>query len=146
MKLGLSLLGLLSVTALVEGQAPAPQTPSTPKAIAIVGAVSRPGMYALGEGRTTLLRILAISGMFTPNANKNAVQILRVRQAALPGTPNATETIEVDVDAILTGKMADIELQPGDVVSVPARSRPQTPAPLPFLDLPDPIRKVASRF
>ena len=113
MKLAILFAGLFSVAALGQVQPPAAPTPET---ITIVGPVVKPGTYTFKSG-LTVLKILAISGGFERNANQKAVQIVRSRKP---------ETIDIDVNAILKGKKADINLEPGDTVIVPTRKAAPT--------------------
>jgi hypothetical protein len=138
----LVLMGLLSMVALGQGQDTQPQTP---REITITGEVQRPGTYPFRADRITIMRVFAMSGGFTRDANRKAVQLVRIRQATQAGMPATVETIEVNLEAILAGKQADIDLNPGDALIVQGRGT-RTPAPPPFFDLPDPIRKVAKRF
>ena len=84
--------------------------------VEIKGAVFRPGMYEVG-GRINSVRglIEAADGLtevaFAPHA------VLHRRKA-----DRTLEVISVDVDGILTGRVADIPLQNEDVLFIPTRT------------------------
>ena len=87
--------------------------------VEIKGAVFRPGMYEVG-GRINSVRglIEAADGLtevaFAPHA------VLHRRKA-----DRTLEVISVDVDGILTGRVADIPLQNEDVLFIPTRTDAQ---------------------
>jgi polysaccharide export outer membrane protein len=90
----------------------------------VVGEVRQPGPIPL-TGRTTLIEILALARSTTGEAAKEAVI---VRPAAgtsptgaiLPGQPEATEVIRVDLVALETGALSNnIVLKDGDTIFVP---------------------------
>lgn len=80
--------------------------------VAVIGAVTRPGMYELA-GSTTLLMIIAQAGGLTTQAQN---QIYIYRQL-----PDGKQTIiAISLEDLSSGKQEfNIELKPKDVVSVP---------------------------
>ena len=76
---------------------------STPREVAVVGAVVRPGTFRFSPGML-LSDALAAAGGFTSSADRTRVQIERSRQI---------------VDTVNRHLGYDAELQPGDVVRVP---------------------------
>lgn len=87
--------------------------------VEVKGAVFRPGMYEVG-GRINSVRglIEAADGLteaaFTPHA------VLHRKK-----TDRTLEVISVDVDGILTGRVADIPLQNEDVLFIPTKTEVQ---------------------
>ncbi|WP_314706955.1 SLBB domain-containing protein [Prevotella denticola] len=87
--------------------------------VEVKGAVFRPGMYEVG-GRINSVRglIEAADGLteaaFTPHA------VLHRKKA-----DRTLEVISVDVDGILTGRVADIPLQNEDVLFIPTKTEVQ---------------------
>lgn len=87
--------------------------------VEVKGAVFRPGMYEVG-GRINSVRglIEAADGLteaaFTPHA------VLHRKKA-----DRTLEVISVDVDGILTGRVADIPLQNEDVLFIPTKTKVQ---------------------
>ena len=87
--------------------------------VEVKGAVFRPGMYEVG-GRINSVRglIEAADGLteaaFTPHA------VLHRKK-----TDRTLEVISVDVDGILTGRVADIPLQNEDVLFIPTKTKVQ---------------------
>ncbi len=80
------------------------------------GAVGRPGSYRLGS-RTTITQALATAGGVDEElANYSGVTIFR-RQG-----PEEFETIPVDLEEILAGDLADLQIEPDDVIIVPISS------------------------
>jgi protein involved in polysaccharide export with SLBB domain len=112
MKLGcLLLIGLLPTAALAQGQPPQTVT-VTP------GASVEPGAFAMPPNGMTVKQAIALSGGLRNGAGPYVV-ITRIIKAQT-NTPQAeTQTITVKLRDILTGKTADVNLQPGDVIHVP---------------------------
>jgi polysaccharide biosynthesis/export protein len=87
-----------------------------PKApiIYIMGDVGRPGGYSMSsnESHLTLLQAIARAG----SANKTSVQS-KVR--LIRTTDQGKKEIPIRLDAMQKGKIADIDLQPNDIIYVP---------------------------
>jgi protein involved in polysaccharide export with SLBB domain len=97
------------------------QAQATSETITILGAVQRPGVYALTPGRpVSLLTLYARAGGATKKARRKVVTITRTMNVPQAGIPAQTEMIQVNLDLILTGKANDIELKRGDVINVPS--------------------------
>jgi polysaccharide biosynthesis/export protein len=79
------------------------------------GAVHKPGSYALGR-RYSLSQALATAGGVNVELYSNDVSILR-RQAA-----GDVQTIAVDLSDLMSGKVADPQIQPDDVIVVPTNT------------------------
>ena len=79
----------------------------------VLGEVSNPGVYEMGDGYTVLNAILDAGG-FTEYAATNKMRLLR-------GEGEAQEVIVVrGGDLVMKGdKAADVNLQPGDILVVP---------------------------
>jgi polysaccharide export outer membrane protein len=86
--------------------------------IYIIGAVARPGGYVLNESRQqiTVLKALAMAGDVNNVAKRGGLMILRHE----PTQPEEKRTeIPVNYKAMVKGQMADIRLQPDDILVVP---------------------------
>jgi len=89
-------------------------TASLQRYVTVAGAVARPGRYALDE-RLTVSRVISTAGGPTRSGGRKAtVQ----RQDPQTGT---TQTLEVDLKAVESGREPDVELLPDDAVSVKGR-------------------------
>lgn len=77
----------------------------------VMGAVEKPGAYAIGD-RATLLRAVALAGGFSPRAAETRVRIYRGA---------AMEPIVANVERIIEQTEEDPELRQGDLVFVPER-------------------------
>lgn len=77
----------------------------------VLGEVKQPGSYEL-VGNITVLKSISMAGGFTDYAAEGRVLILR-------GKNSGKQTLKVDVGEINKGKAEDIELRPGDIVTVP---------------------------
>jgi polysaccharide export outer membrane protein len=86
--------------------------------IYVMGAVARPGGYALNgtAQQVTVLRALAMAGDVTSVAKKKRIAILRREPGAPTGKRNE---IPVDYKAALHGQVADLRLQADDILYVP---------------------------
>ena len=82
------------------------------KTIFISGQVAKPGNYNLASKNMTLLRMILAVGGFTSDASTNHVEIARV------GQDGKRTLVNVDVSAILKGKVEDMKLEPGDMIFV----------------------------
>ena len=107
--LTLVLVGLLSFEAMAQAQ----QTPLT---VTVVGAVAKPGTYPMNSG-LTLLTLVAMSGGLQKVADSSMIQVVRLKEQAADS--NLSEGIFVDYKRILSGKVRDFQLRPGDVIFIP---------------------------
>jgi len=82
--------------------------------VSVIGAVGRPGMYEL-VGPTTLLQIIAQAGGLAASATKE-ISVFR------PGRDGKQTNIRINFDDLMFSGRPDlnIELQPKDVVAIPA--------------------------
>ena len=80
--------------------------------VSVIGYVKTPGVLDL-RGRKSILEVLALSGGLTDDAGKN-VRITRV-------APEGSQVLLIDLDRLANeGDIAlNVDLQPGDVVTVP---------------------------
>ena len=104
-------LGLLSLEAMA-------QTPQTPLTVTVEGATWKPGTYQMNSG-LTLLTLVAMSGGLQPSADSSMIQVVRLKEQAADS--NLSENIFVDFRRILSGKVRDFQLRPGDVIFIPFR-------------------------
>jgi polysaccharide export outer membrane protein len=83
--------------------------------IYIMGDVNRPGGYAIStnDSHLTVLQAIALAGSGNKTAVKSHVRLIRTT------AQGQTETTPIHLDAIEKGKLADIPLQPNDVIFVP---------------------------
>lgn len=84
------------------------------KKIQIIGQVVKPGPLAYQDGMT-LVQAISAAGWFTPLADTNHVQVIRIVQGK--GSVNAI----ISVDAITDNARADVKLQQGDTIKVDQR-------------------------
>jgi len=84
----------------------------------IMGSVAHPGGYVLNQSRQeiTVLKALAMAGDVTALAKKDHITLLR-RDRTGPGD-RRTE-IPVNYKAMVKGEIADMKLQPDDILYVP---------------------------
>ena len=88
---------------------------STDRPVMIFGQVRKPGAYNFDAGgQLTLLQVISRAGGFTDIAARNKVRIVRVINGK-------EQKITVPVTDLFQGKngITDIELHPGDVITVP---------------------------
>jgi polysaccharide biosynthesis/export protein len=76
------------------------------------GAVGRPGSYPLGR-RYSLIQALATAGGVNPVLNSNDITIFR-RQG-----PGEVQMIALNLTEVMSGSIADPQIQPDDVIVVP---------------------------
>ena len=90
-------------------------TVSTAPVVYVIGAVMKPGGYALQDANSpiTVLKALAMAQGLTPLASRSRGLILRRDR------PTQNQEISVDVGKLLTGKVADVTLQGNDVLFIP---------------------------
>lgn len=103
------LVGLLSFEAMAQTQQPFPT-------VTVVGAVAKPGTYPMNSG-LTLLKLVAMSGGLQKGADSSMIQVVRLKEQAAES--NLSEDIFVDYRRILSGKVRDFQLRPGDVIFIP---------------------------
>ena len=81
--------------------------------VQVNGAVSRPGMYQLGEKVFSVKSLLERASGLTPEAMTNRAVLRRMK-------PNRTlEVISVNLEGILNGTTPDIALQNEDILYIP---------------------------
>jgi protein involved in polysaccharide export with SLBB domain len=112
-------VGLLSSEAMA-------QTPQTPLTVTVEGATWKPGTYQMNSG-LTLLTLVAMAGGLQPSADSSMIQVVRLKEQAADS--NLSENIFVDFRRIISGKVRDFQLRPGDVIFIPfSFSTPRLPA------------------
>lgn len=82
--------------------------------IEIKGAVYRPGVYQLSDKINTVSKLISIADGLRGDAFTNRALLHRERK------DYTLELIPVDVDGILDGSVADIELQKNDILTIPS--------------------------
>jgi polysaccharide export outer membrane protein len=82
-----------------------------PEEVTVLGAVKEQGSYA-HDGQLTLMRAISLAGGLAPEAHRRKVKLTRETDAG-------RRTVEVDVQAIIDGRMRDIPVAPGDIIVVP---------------------------
>lgn len=83
-------------------------------AVSVLGHVQKPGNYNYATGMT-IIRLISQAGGFTQLAAPNRVRLVRWSNRER----NQRTSIQVDVNRIMDGSGADVELQAGDLVVVP---------------------------
>lgn len=82
----------------------------------VLGSLNRPGSYPFPEDRPlTLLEAVSLAGGFSRYASPSGTRITRT----LPS--GEKKVLNPRVKDIINGRIEDIELAPGDIVSVPER-------------------------
>lgn len=84
------------------------------KKIQIIGQVAKPGPMPYQDGMT-LVQAISAAGWFTPLADTNHVQVIRI----VSGTKSVNAL--VSVDAITDNARPDVKLQQGDTIKVDQR-------------------------
>jgi len=84
------------------------------KKVQIIGQVTKPGPLPYQDGMT-LVQAISAAGWFTPLADTNHVQVIRVVSG------NKSVNAIVSVDAITDNNRADLKLQQGDTIKVDQR-------------------------
>ncbi|HSO35564.1 MAG TPA: polysaccharide biosynthesis/export family protein [Labilithrix sp.] len=84
------------------------------KKVQVIGQVTKPGPMPYQDGMT-LVQAISAAGWFTPLADTNHVQLIRV--VSNSKSVNAI----VSVDAITDNNRADVKLQQGDTIKVDQR-------------------------
>lgn len=80
--------------------------------VELKGAVNRPGLYALGNGVTTLGSLIRKADGLSDDAYTGRALLYR------QGEDLSLEVIPVDLAAVLAGSVADIPLQKNDVIEI----------------------------
>jgi polysaccharide export outer membrane protein len=81
--------------------------------ISVVGAVAKPGSYALANGMT-IVEAISVAGGLTKLASGNSTIVTRRVEGEL-------KRFKVQVDSISEGRMEDFRIQSGDIIFVPER-------------------------
>ena len=90
------------------------------KMVYVIGTAPHPGGYILGEDDSfSVLKVISLAGGIDHGAAPQNTKILR----RLPGNTNRQE-IAINLKTIMTGHASDVQLQPEDILLVPA-SGPQ---------------------
>lgn len=84
------------------------------KKIQIIGQIAKPGPMPYQDGMT-LVQAISAAGWFTPLADTNHVQVIRIVHG------NKSVNAIVSVDAITDNARADVKLQQGDTIKVDQR-------------------------
>lgn len=84
------------------------------KKVQIIGQVTKPGPMPYQDGMT-LVQAISAAGWFTPLADTNHVQVIRLTNGGT--SVNAI----ISVDAITDNARADVKLQQGDTIKVDQR-------------------------
>ncbi len=84
------------------------------KEVTILGELRTPGKYNLEKDENNLLEVIGKAGDFDFYANKKNIQIIRKIQGK-------TKTVSVDLTSINSYTVADMNIQPGDIIYVPSR-------------------------
>lgn len=86
------------------------------KKIQIIGQIAKPGPLPYQDGMT-LVQAISAAGWFTPLADTNHVQLIRI----VHGEPDKSVNAIISVDAITDNARADVKLQQGDTIKVDQR-------------------------
>lgn len=92
------------------------ETSKVKKTVLLLGQVRSPGSYEMPEdGSLTVLQAIGKAGGFTQTAASNRITVVRSEKG------KEQQILRVNVPAIMQSgdKSKDIELKPGDIVSVP---------------------------
>jgi polysaccharide export outer membrane protein len=91
---------------------------SKAEVVYVVGSVNQPGGFPLGQDQSlSTLQVLALAQGLERGAAPQKAKIIRL----IPGAQKRTE-IAVNVKQLLGGTAADVQLQPGDILFIPASS------------------------
>jgi protein involved in polysaccharide export with SLBB domain len=98
------------------------QQPVDAQLVYVVGAVKKPGGYALRKGQTiTIVEVLELSGGLTETAAKGSAKVIRRDE-------NGTASqIPLDLNKVLRGKTGMVKLIPGDILFVPDKRKRKQP-------------------
>ncbi len=82
------------------------------KSLAILGQVSKPGTYDFPpDQKLSLLRVISMAGGFSDIANVRKIKVIRKENGK-------TRILRANAESIISGSSPDIDLEPGDVISV----------------------------
>jgi polysaccharide export outer membrane protein len=84
------------------------------KKIQVLGQIVKPGPIPYQDGMT-LVQAISAAGWFTPLADTNHVQLIRLV------SPTQSVNADISVDAITDNARADVKLQQGDTIKVNQR-------------------------
>lgn len=87
--------------------------------VEVRGAVFRPGQYEVGGDINTVKSLLQAAEGITEEAFTTRAVMHRLK------ADRTLEVVSVDVEGILTGRVADIPLQNGDILFIPTRTEMQ---------------------
>lgn len=87
--------------------------------VELKGAVFRPGMYQIGGDITTVRSLIEHAEGLTEEAFKARAVMHRMNE------DRTLKVVSIDVDGIMSGKVADIPLQNEDVLFIPTRTELQ---------------------
>lgn len=91
------------------------------KKIQVLGQIAKPGPLPYQDGMT-LVQAISAAGWFTPLADTNHVQLIRlVPASAGAGTQAQSVNAVISVDAITDNARPDVKLQQGDTIKVDQR-------------------------
>jgi polysaccharide biosynthesis/export protein len=79
----------------------------------VVGEVNRPGGFVMEDNKITASQVLVMAAGPTRTASLNGTKMIR-------HTPKGLKDIPLPLKKVLQGKTADIDLQPDDIIWVPA--------------------------
>ena len=88
--------------------------------VEVKGAVFRPGMYNLGEQVNSVRSLVEHAEGLTESAFTSRAVMHRMK------SDRSLEVISVDIDGIMSGKVADIPLKENDVLFIPTRQDKMT--------------------
>jgi polysaccharide export outer membrane protein len=84
----------------------------------VVGSVNMPGGFPLGQDEAlSTLQVLSLAQGPESTASLQTAKIIRL----VPGTKTRTE-LPINLKQLLAGRVADVPLQPGDILFVPSSS------------------------
>jgi polysaccharide export outer membrane protein len=105
---------LIEVKFLVKPQVQVKVKQYNSKKVQIIGQVAKPGPMPYQDGMT-LVQAISAAGWFTPLADTNHVQVIRLMNA------NKSVNAIISVDAITDNARPDVKLQQGDTIKVDQR-------------------------
>lgn len=85
------------------------------KEITAVGELKHPGTFKMDKEEYTLLEVIGLAGDFDYYANKKQVKIVRQ-------VDDQVHELVVDLTDMSNYRMTNIQIKPGDVIYVPAKS------------------------
>jgi protein involved in polysaccharide export with SLBB domain len=103
-------MGLISLNAAFAQQPVLPV--SSGNAVAVVGSVTKPGLYST-NGQSTVLSLLAQAGGLTRSASETSF----IYRADASGVRHETS---ISLIGLISGRQSDIKLQPGDTLYIPS--------------------------